>query len=258
MAYYLTIKDKDNYRTLDISSLPGFERKSNLKDSISYTLEEIDLCTSKYNSEYAFREGLYKYGIIRLEDITKNIEIRSRKKDSFIIVRNGIVYNSESKYLDEISLKYILLSKQTDLAFLEKLISYYRNSYCNKVNIGIIESMLSRQDFSSLYFVLENFYEREVYFFDAKSKDIRLKYKSFHDLAMFICRYDEKKELDKNGISIETYKEIRKESLYSLRETINCKNQKSSGQNFPSKVKKRTRKYLDEMHPIEGQISFFD
>ncbi|MGM9882075.1 MAG: hypothetical protein ACI31S_04460 [Bacilli bacterium] len=251
MAYYLTIKDKNNYRPLDISSLPEFKRSSNLRDNTSYTLEEIDSCTSKYDSEYTFRETLYKYGIINIDDITKNITIRHKQKDSLVIVRNGIAYSGESKYLDKTNLRYILLSKQNDFDFLQKLISYYRNSYCNRVNIGIIESMLNRKDFTNLYLALRDFYEREVYSFDSKSKTFKLKYKSFHDLAMFICRYDERKELERNGLLPETYKQVKEESLRSLKAFIICEEEPKVE---TPKVKKRSRKYPTE---IEGQMSLF-
>ena len=49
MAYYIVIKDKDNYRKLDISNMKEFTRISKFKNG--YSLEELDLFTSKFNNE---------------------------------------------------------------------------------------------------------------------------------------------------------------------------------------------------------------
>ena len=42
MAYYLTIKEKNNYKELNITTLSEFKRISKFKNS-SYSLEEIDI-----------------------------------------------------------------------------------------------------------------------------------------------------------------------------------------------------------------------
>ena len=57
MAYYLTVKDKKNYKLLDIASLEEFKRLSKFKNN-SYSLEEIDLFTSHFLSEIELKTKL--------------------------------------------------------------------------------------------------------------------------------------------------------------------------------------------------------
>lgn len=61
MAYSVMIKKGEELVKLDISNLPTFERLSKYKDSKTYSLEEIDLCTSKYENIMHLKKDLVDY-----------------------------------------------------------------------------------------------------------------------------------------------------------------------------------------------------
>ena len=61
MAYSVMIKKGEELVKLDISNLPTFERLSKYKDSKTYSLEEIDLCTSKYENIMHLKKDLDCY-----------------------------------------------------------------------------------------------------------------------------------------------------------------------------------------------------
>lgn len=157
MAYYLTIKRKNDYQVLDISKLEEFTKNSRYKNG-GFSLEEIDNCTMKFYNEYFFKEALYKAGLISLEDIARDITIRCKNKEELTKVRYGLAYQDSKNYLDEYGLKFILLSKQKDKNFLEKLLSYYRNSYINNINISKIKYAMNMQDDELLNVSLGDFY----------------------------------------------------------------------------------------------------
>lgn len=246
MAYYITIKENKGYKLLDITSMQAFRRLSKFKSS-SYSLEEIDLFTSKYPNELVLKRDLYSFGIITLEDITKDISIRMKNKDNLEKVRYGLVYNSTSKYLNEYYLRIKLLELQNDKVFLNKLLDYYRNSY-KQESLRQINAILQGYNGNSIniYNALDMFYKDTVYDINYKTGETKIKYKSLHDLAMFIYNYNQTKELTKE--EIETYKEHRQIELSTLQESLSPKKEK-----VDLKVKTRTKKKYD----LDGQSSFF-
>ena len=99
MAYYLTIKDKNDYKLLDITNTIEFQRLSRFK-GISYSLEEIDLFTSNFYNEIVLKRKLYEYGVISLDEITKDISIRRKSKNEYKKVMYGLVYHDMKAFLD--------------------------------------------------------------------------------------------------------------------------------------------------------------
>ena len=57
MAYYLTIKEKNNLKLLDVSNLDEFTRLSKYKGGV-YSLEEIDLFTECFDDEIELKRRL--------------------------------------------------------------------------------------------------------------------------------------------------------------------------------------------------------
>ena len=196
MAYYIVIKNNKDYRKIDISSLKEFTRVSRFKNDC-YSLEELDLFTSKFNDIIDLKEVLYENNLINNDEILSDISIRIK---------------SNNKLVKD---------------YLNKLISYYRNSSCNNENIAKIRwILLGNSDEIDLYNVINDFIIKEIFKTDYNTGEVALKYKSLHDLAMFTYNYINKKE-DK------------KEELLILQsELIN-------------KVKKKKRN-----KQIEGQMSF--
>ena len=242
MAYYLTIRKKDTYIPIDIECLDCFTKLSKYKSG-GYSLEEIDRCTMSYINEYFFKEDLYKAGLIELEDIARELTIRYKKSNSYELVRNGIPYRRTKNYFDLYGLKFILLSKQKDYIFLEKLVSYYRNSYMNNINVSKIKYCMEFGKRELLNVTLGEFYMREVTKYDSTTGEVKINYKYFHDLAMFIYNYDitlEKKQL---GITKEEDKLERELTFEYLKKSL-------SGDLVEPKKKVKTK-------DLEGQISIF-
>ena len=96
MAYYLTVKRGKENISLDITSLEMFKRISNNKKGFS--LEEIDRCTMFFRDEYQFKEHLVENNIIELEDVTRDLSIRSKRNDKLEKVGNTLMYNAYHLY----------------------------------------------------------------------------------------------------------------------------------------------------------------
>lgn len=226
MAYYIVIKNNKDYRKIDISSLKEFTRVSRFKNDC-YSLEELDLFTSKFNDVIDLKKVLYENNLINNDEILSDISIRIKSNNKLVKVKYDMVYSNNVKFLDTMYLKSVICTLSNDKDYLNKLISYYRNSSCNNENIAKIRwILLGNSDEIDLYNVINDFIIKEIFKTDYNTGEVALKYKSLHDLAMFTYNYI-------NG------KEDKKEELLILQsELIN-------------KVKKKKRN-----KQIEGQMSF--
>ena len=230
MAYYIVIKDKDNYRKLDISNMKEFTRISKFKSG--YSLEELDLFTSKFNNEVELKRCLYENNIINYDDILSDISIRIKNKDKLDKVRYDFVYSDSFKYLDIMYLKSTINILSNDLVYLNKLLSYYRNSSCNNENISKIRWILLGNDGYelNLHNVINDFITREVFKINRDTGEVSVKYKSLHDLAMFTYNYSNKKKDNKVNL-LKLQKEI-----------------------LTGNTKTKSKKLINQ---IEGQMTFF-
>lgn len=226
MAYYIVIKNNKDYRKIDISGLKEFTRVSRFKNDC-YSLEELDLFTSKFNDVIDLKKVLYENNLINNDEILSDISIRIKSNNKLVKVKYDMVYSNNVKFLDTMYLKSVICTLSNDKNYLNKLISYYRNSSCNNENIAKIRwILLGNSDEIDLYNVINDFIIKEIFKTDYNTGEVALKYKSLHDLAMFTYNYI-------NG------KEDKKEELLILQsELIN-------------KVKKKKRN-----KQIEGQMSF--
>lgn len=228
MAYYIVIKNNKDYRKIDISSLKEFTRISRFKNDC-YSLEELDLFTSKFNDIINLKKELYKNNLIDSNEILSDISIRIKTNNKLVKVKYDMVYSNSFKYLDVTYLKSVINTLSNDKDYLNKLISYYRNSSCNNENIAKIRwILLGNNDELDLYNSINDFIIKEIFKTDYKTGEVSIKYKSLHDLAMFTYNYLNKKE-DKKEDLLELQKE--------LLQTNNIKRKKKTKQ-------------------IEGQMSF--
>lgn len=243
MAYYLTIKEKNNYKALNISTLGEFKRLSKFKSS-SYSLEELDLFTSKFNNEIELKTTLYKKGIIKKEDLTRKIEVRRKSSGKLEKVQYDLVFREQLKYLDIQYLMMKILSFSSDKEFLNKLLKHYRNSY-NQEALRQINSLIDGYSDNDIRIesALNLFFKDEIFLTNYNTGVTKIKYKSLHDLAMFIYNHEKIKE--EKTVS----KEEQKKALEQLKNEL-IKNQKPEN----IEVKKKVRKKREE---LEGQISFF-
>lgn len=255
MAYYLTVKRNNDYHNIDLSVLEEFTRMSKFKNG-SYSLDEIDKCTSKFSDEVSFKKSLYENGLIELDDITRELSIRMKNKDKLEKVRYGLVYGNIKKYLDDIYLRGVFLVLRNDNDFLGKLVSNYRNSYSNTVKVAEIKNYLfDNCNFRiDIYRVLNEFFFNEVYREDRETGEALIKYKSLHDLAMFVHNYSFTKEMREKGKTDLLEGIVRSRELLELKKEMLMKCGICISQ---PKQKKLTKSDLNQI-PVEGQISFFD
>lgn len=228
MAYYIVIKNNKDYRKIDISNLKEFTRISKFKNDC-YSLEELDLFTSKFNDIINLKKVLYENNLINYDEILDDISIRIKNNNKLVKVKYDMVYSNNFKYLDITYLRSVINTLSNDKDYLNKLISYYRNSSCNNENIAKIRwILLGNTDELDLYNSINEFIIKETFKTDYKTGEVTIKYKSLHDLAMFTYNYLNKKE-DKKEDLLELQKE--------LLQTNNIKRKKKTKQ-------------------IEGQMSF--
>ena len=245
MAYYLTVKNKEGYKSLDISNHYLFERMSKYKND-RYSLEEIDKFTSNYANELAFKEALFFEGLLDEKEVYKDISVRLKSNDELVKVMYDPVFTESSRYLDINYLTYKIKSLTCDYEFLNKLLNHYRNSHVNNETIALIREFTFGNQEVNIYNLIDLFIFREIYNykFDYDIKDyviISIKYKSLHDLAMFVYNYENKRTLTKEEIN----DELRKFISYLKSET------KKIEEKVPAKKVKKRIKGMDE-----GQTSF--
>lgn len=234
MAYYIVIKNNKDYRKIDISNLKEFTRISRFKNDC-YSLEELDLFTSKFIDELDLKMVLFENKLIDYNEILSDISIRIKTNNKLVKVKYDMVYSDSFKYLDTIYLKSVINTLSNSKDYLNKLIAYYRNSNCNNENIAKIRwILLGNNDELDLYNTINDFIIREIFKTDYKTGEVSIKYKSLHDLAMFTYNYINKKEV---------VSENKKENLLEL--------QRKLLQNNNVKRKKKVKQ-------IEGQMSFLE
>lgn len=239
MAYYLTIKKGKEYYKLNISSVDRFERFSRFKEE-AMSLEEIDNFTTKFKGEVELKTYLFQNGILDADSLIKEISIRRKNKEQLIKVRYGLAYSDDIKYLDIDYLRDKVLSMQGDREFLDKLANYYRDSYSNNSVVYQIRSLLlNKTDESlSLAMALEEFVQREVYNENIFTGEVKIKYKSLHDLGMFVRNYERRFA---SKMSSKMILEGVKNNLLKM-----------------SKEETKVRKRVKKNEQIEGQTSLFE
>lgn len=234
MAYYIVIKNNKDYRKIDISNLKEFTRISRFKNDC-YSLEELDLFTSKFIDELDLKMVLFENKLIDYNEILSDISIRIKTNNKLVKVKYDMVYSDSFKYLDTFYLKSVINTLSNSKDYLNKLIAYYRNSNCNNENIAKIRwILLGNNDELDLYNTINDFIIKEIFKTDYKTGEVSIKYKSLHDLAMFTYNYINKKEV---------VSENKKENLLEL--------QRKLLQNNNVKRKKKVKQ-------IEGQMSFLE
>ena len=255
MAYYITIKDKDDYKTIDITNHVLFERLSNFNGD-RYSLDELDRFTSNYANMLALKEALLFDGLVDEEEVFKDLSIRMKKNDKKAneIIYDKVMYEpvfkDSKKYLDIYYLTYKIKSLANDFNFLNKLLNHYRNSYINnRTNAYIREFMFGNPELN-IYNLLDEFISREIYNYKLDNETGKyvvtsVKYKSLHDLAMFVYNYEHKSTLTKEEIN----NELKDFIAYLKREGMMPKKEVNIE---TKKVKKRVRGL------VEGQTSFFN
>ena len=211
MAYYLML----NKKQINLNNVDNFKRISNLKGN-SYTLEEIDNFTSMYKDQDLLKQELYKSSLISSKDLESKLYIARKNKGELEKVKYDPVFLLDKKYLDIPYLTNLILSLNEDNDFLNKLITYYRNSYVNNEIISIIRYYLIAKDMHMIDYdineLLRTFIQKEIYNYDYETGEVKVKYKSLHDLAMFtknhITKQEEKRQEQINKKVLKKKKEV--------------------------------------------------
>lgn len=180
--YGIFLKGNPN-KILDLTKLTNFERTSTYKSEELYTLKDITKLTTKYNNEIDFKETLFYSGIISLEDITKDIVIRSRgnsKNDKKIGKPRDIIYKPCIDLFRPSVIKELYLNKTNlpeDYEFLKKILNDFRTynishdtqRYTSEVYYDAIYNILINYEkgyFSKeeLKNTMNNFLNHEIYY----------------------------------------------------------------------------------------------
>ena len=158
-----------------------------------------------------------------------------------------LVYRGNSKFLNEEYLRNILFTLQNDTVFLNKLLNHYRSNY-KQENLAKIRAIVTgyRGNSINIYEALNAFFIEEIYDIDYNTGLTKLKYKSLHDLAMFIHTYLSQKE--RSQIELEVYKINKNKALEELQKTLKPKENKEKTVSYV-----RTKKKYD----LDGQSSLF-
>lgn len=212
--YKLCIKEGKQFKEL-IWNKDSYERLNN------HRLADIDSFTRNYNSLLELKQELIRLKALEEEQINKELSIRYEMKGKTNLVRHGIVLKDDICFFSVPFMKNYLKSSKKDMILLEKLCNYYRNSYANGRNVMTIRNYINKllnNEVTKSYSeyidtVIDNFIEREVYVYDpningyAKDKDgnIKIAYKSLHDLAMFLS-YDYKTRINRTIYEVQTTK----------------------------------------------------
>lgn len=254
MAYYFVVEKKNNkLEKIDITSLEGFVKVSKFKNG-GCSLNEIDEFTSLFKDECSLKKVLYENGLIELDDITRELSIRTVNNGNLVKVRFGLVYENVKKYLDYCYLRSVLLIFQNDRNFLEKLVFNYRNSYSNCGTIALIRDSLNYNYRIDMYNALNKFFKNEIFTEEDEYGASSVKYKSLHDLAMFVYNYIHSVDNKSMGITKDDERKKRMFELTGLqKQLLSLGNVYFDGVS----VKKLTKKEIRNI-PVEGQISFFD
>lgn len=241
MAYYLTIKEKQNFKLLDVTGMEEFKRISKFKNS-SYSLEEIDMFSSQFHDEFELKRKLYEGSVITLADITKAIEIRKKYDGELEKITYDLIYKYNKNFLDIQYLKHLFLTLQNDETFIRKLLSRYRNKKDTEEELFAIRAILNGYADTdiNIYNELNKFFINTV-----EDKNGNIKYKSLHDLAVFIYNYLLTKTLGETTIAL--MKETTKQELEKLKNSLTPKEEK-----VDLRVKIKKKKY-----DLDGQTSLF-
>lgn len=275
MAYYLAIKENNGYKKLDISNMSRFERLSKFKGS-SLSLEETDMFTANYANEKELKSDLYDSRVISFDEIDKELSIRMSTKGKLEKVMYEPIYKDRFKYLDIYYLRSVILSLKKDRKFLEKLVVRYRNSYINNHIINQIRNILNGVSYNNIDSLLNQFYENEIIKKDETTGEIKIKYKSLHDLAMFVHNYIQNKKMEKERITKADKKSSQKEDLLLLKKEIIEYNEREIEvrrkyeeecikaaeeamiEDYINEVKSIPKIRKKEKKEVEGQTSLFD
>lgn len=249
MAYYIMVKKNKEYIPLDISDNSNFERLSKYNGN-KYSLEEVDLFTSKFDDEISLREQLYYEGNLDKEDILREITIRIKKDNNYKKVMYNPIYRDAYKYLDPYFLLNKMWSLSDDYDFLLALMVHYQNSYVNNETIASIRAYTLGNSELKINNLLKEFLIREIYNREynketSSYEEKNIKYKSLHDLASFIYHYEHKEEPKMN-------REEMTSTLLSFVEECDNLFKPHEEKKYKPITRKRIRK------PLEGQTSFFD
>ena len=241
MAYYLTIKERQNFKLLDVTGMEEFKRTSKFKNN-SYSLEEIDVFSSQFQDEIELKRKLYEGSVITLDDITKAIEIRRKYDGELEKVTYDLIYRYNKTFLDKQYLKHLFLTLQNDEIFIKKLLSRYRNKKDTEEELFAIRAIL----YGYVDTDLDIYNELNKFFINiVEDKNGNTKYKSLHDLAVFIYNYLLTKTLGETSVTL--MKDTTKQELEKLKKSITPKEEK-----IDLKVKTRKKKYN-----LDGQTSLF-
>lgn len=262
--YHLVMKNKDkSYSEIEFTKIPEFCNIDSKK------LEGIIKFTSFFRNEIHLKDTLLKYRLIKDEDYNRKISITYNYNKQVKSLMYGLTYEDDMKFFDTSYIRYYIKSKMDNLEFLEKLCNHYRNSYIQGTNITIIRNYINyRRNYDELeesqivddtLLAIDYFVNMEIYSFDKKNNERKVKYKNLRDLAMFLS-YNAKKGKEKKQLSFDLSKAIEEQrderEEFLTEEDFHSVDQGEDRELDKKLVKKRTSKKKNK--DFDGQLSFKD
>lgn len=246
--YHLaTIKNKE-IKIFDIENI----EKSKAEDS----LQLLDMITMRFLDE----QSLIKYLV------SKKMYDKKNDKKLHVVYRNKgkdkklpVLYSDCYKFMDLSYLRPIINSLSKDITFLEKLANHYgagKSTYNTQLaNVQILRGYINDVRFSEsgepffaqrVYDALNDIIIKAVYRVNEKTGEIKVNYRGFRDLALFIKKYTDKL-LDKE---LEGYTE-KNDSKFTYNENYD-------EPDFPpySEEEEMYLKYIDSLEDEESDYSY--
>lgn len=197
--YMLSIKRANGFEELMWNKVEGFENLN------VHNLEDLDKFTTSFENEEKMKLALLMSGVMKPSDASKSLTIKYKNRGSYKTLMYGPAYKEDKKFFDEAYLASYIKSKRRDIIFLEKLCNHYRNSHVQGGNVAYLRNYINYMRCNALpedehLFdrIISDFVIRECFSYDSSTYTYKVdkngnpvfKYKSLHDLGMFVANYE--------------------------------------------------------------------
>ncbi len=215
MAYYVMVKNKNSYDTINITKSRLFTRLSNFSKTGACSLKEIDYFTMNFNSEVDLKNFLFSQGLINEQQYIKEFSIRNLNNGEFNKVMYDLIYQDAAEYMVPDILEREIFSRRNDFEFLWAFYKRFYNYYDMRKFVPDFAVYLhdsERTGFRSKY-LDETLHEMiSSLLYGQKYSERKVQYANQHMMIAFLIHYDKKK--------LEAKNKMEKEENISLKDYI--------------------------------------
>lgn len=194
MAYYVTLKEKNYYRVLDITKANIFTKLSNYKQEGACSLKEIDSLTTQFNDEADLKLYLFGQNILNSDDINKIMSVRRKNNGKYNKVMYDMLFQDDMSLLFPLELTNVIMNRSYNYDFLEAFVKRFYDYYDCRVTINELGCYVNdsmRTNFRNKYLDerLQEVIDKLLYDYNGN-----LKYLNLHTMAAFVKNYDKKEK----------------------------------------------------------------